>query len=245
MIIQPVIMSGGAGTRLWPLSRRAKPKQFLKLVTDKTMFQETALRVSPDLGGRYAAPLVIAGKSHEALVAEQLAEININPQGIILEPAARNTAAVAAIAAAASAELHGDALVLLMPADHHIADGEAFRSDIEKAALAGEDGFIATFGILPTHAHTGYGYIELGSRVSDCVYEVNAFKEKPDASTAQGYVKDGGYFWNSGIFLFKASALLAEFDEHAPDIKQAALTAFAKTDRKGVSWHLDLSLIHI
>ena len=224
MKIQPVIMSGGSGTRLWPLSRRARPKQFLNLVTDHSLFQETVLRVS-DGEKRYAAPLIIAGKDHGALVASQLDAINVAPAEIILEPCPRNTAAVAAVAAAWTAKHNPDAIVFLSPADSFIADGEAFRRAIELGGHAAVSQRIVTFGIHPTHPHTGYGYIQSGTETSASVFDVAAFKEKPDLTTAQRYLDDGRYFWNAGIFLFKAQTMLDELASHAPDIQRAAMGA--------------------
>jgi mannose-1-phosphate guanylyltransferase / mannose-6-phosphate isomerase len=245
MKIQPVIMSGGSGTRLWPMSRASRPKQFLKLVTDKTMFQETALRVSPALDGVFLNPVVIAGGKHGVLITEQLNEINIEPADIILEPCARNTAAVAAVAAAWVARGKEDALVLLMPADHHIADAAEFRNAVAKGANAAKEGYIVTFGIKPDTPHTGYGYIQTGAPLFDAVYNVGAFKEKPDAATAQKYLEDGGYYWNAGIFLFKASAMLDELAKHAPDIKASAMEALQKSVMSGAALRLDETIFSL
>ncbi len=239
MKIQPVIMSGGAGTRLWPMSRTARPKQFLKLVTDKTMFQETAMRVAPQTDKNFAPPVVIAGAGHGALVANQLAEIDIEPGEIILEPCPRNTAAVAAVASAWVEAHRDDALILLMPADHHIHDAAGFRRAVAVAARAAEDGYITTFGIKPEGPHTGYGYIEAGESVADGVYRVAAFKEKPDAATAQAYLDKGGFYWNAGIFLFRASAMLEELDRCAPDIRKSATDALAQSMMSGMARRLD------
>ncbi|MEO1251684.1 MAG: mannose-1-phosphate guanylyltransferase/mannose-6-phosphate isomerase [Pseudomonadota bacterium] len=239
MKIQPVIMSGGSGTRLWPMSRAAKPKQFLSLVTDRTMFQETALRVSPESEGAFAAPVVIAGARHGAIVARQLADIGIAPGEIILEPAPRNTAAVAAVASAWVEQSGVDALILLMPADHHIADAEGFRAAVAGAADAAAQGYIATFGIQPNRPHTGYGYIEAGDAVSDGVFCVKAFKEKPDKKTAQAYLDQGGFYWNAGIFLFRASAMLEELESHAPEIRAAAASALERSAMSGAARRLD------
>jgi len=239
MKIQPVIMSGGSGTRLWPMSRASRPKQFLNLITDKTMFQETALRVSPALDPAFLNPVVIAGGKHGALITEQLNEIDIEPADIILEPCARNTAAVAAVAAAWVARGKEDALVLLMPADHHIADAEKFRKAVASGANAANEGYIVTFGIKPDNPHTGYGYIEAGDELFNAVYSVGAFKEKPDMATAQKYLDHGGYYWNAGIFLFKASAMLDELSKHAPDIKSTATDALRKSVMSGAALRLD------
>lgn len=239
MKIQPVIMSGGAGTRLWPMSRAGRPKQFLRLVTDKTMFQETVLRVSPTADNRFLSPVVIAGAGHGPIVADQLEEIDVLASEIILEPAPRNTAAVAAIASAWVETHHNDALILLMPADHHIMDSAGFRKSVAHAAQAAEDGYIMTFGIKAERAHTGYGYIEAGDTAYEGVYKVAAFKEKPDAATAQSYVDNGGFYWNAGIFLFRASAMLRELDTHAPAIRDAATRALNESAMSGAARLLD------
>ncbi len=239
MKIQPVIMSGGSGTRLWPMSRKALPKQFLKLVTDRTMFQDTALRVCGKQDEGYRDPVVICGAGHGAIVAEQLAEIAIQPAEIILEPCPRNTAAVAAIAAAWVARGDEDALILLMPADHHIADDGGFRSAVTLGAKAAEAGNIVTFGIAAQTPHTGYGYIETGEQLFPSVYKAAAFKEKPDRETAERYIKDGRHYWNAGIFLYKASAMLDEMARYAPEIKAAAVNALEKSALSGGALRLD------
>ncbi len=238
MKIQPVIMSGGSGTRLWPMSRAAKPKQFLKLVSDKTMFQETALRVCGN-GDVFSDPVVIAGRRHGAIVAEQLSEIGLSPAEIILEPCARNTAAVAAVAAAWAARHNPDALILLMPADHHIADAPAFCEAVEKGAKAAENGYIVTLGIKPESPHTGYGYIQTGEKLFDSVYEAAAFKEKPELHTAKDYLEAGNYFWNAGIFLYGAQAMLDELAAHAPEIGAYATKALEASVMSGPARRLD------
>ncbi len=239
MKIQPVIMSGGAGTRLWPMSRASHPKQFLKLVTDKTMFQETALRVATGADDKFSPPVVIAGAGHGAIIADQLAEFDIPANEIILEPAPRNTAAVAAVASA-WVEAHGDdALILLMPADHHIENAEGFRRAVDLAAETAESGFIVTFGIKATNSHTGYGYIEAGDMIADGAFRVADFKEKPDAETAQSYLDKGGYYWNAGIFLFRASDMLSELDTHAPAIRKTATDALKKSVMSGAARRLN------
>ena len=239
MKIQPVIMSGGAGTRLWPMSRKSHPKQFLELVTDKTMFQETALRVAPSADSNFLDPIVIAGATHGALVADQLSDIGLRANDVILEPCPRNTAAVAAVAAIHSERKNGDALILLMPADHHIADVQGFQQTVEKGAKAAAQGHIVTLGIAPKSPHTGYGYIHRGEEIADSVYTVEQFKEKPDAATANQYLNDGGYYWNAGIFLFSAQAMVDELKLHASDILTAATEALDKSVMVGAARRLD------
>lgn len=224
-IIQPVIMSGGAGTRLWPMSRAARPKQFLPLVGDRSLFQETAARLSGGGDVDYLPPVVVAGIAHAAIIRAQLVEIGVTPAAIIIEPMARSTAAVAAVAAAWTAANCADALVLLAPADHHIADAAAFRAAAQKGAVAASRGAIVTFGVRPTEPHTGYGYIETGASLAPGVAEVAAFREKPDRQTAEHYLASGRHFWNAGIFLFAPEAMAAELAAFAPAIWNEACAA--------------------
>lgn len=234
--IQPVIMSGGAGTRLWPMSRQARPKQFLPLTGERSLFQETALRLS---GDGFLPPLVIAGAAHRALAAAQLAEIGLAPAGIVIEPMARNTAAVAAVAATWTATTREDALVLLAPADHHVADARAFRDAILRGAAAASKGAIVTFGIKPTEPHTGFGYVETGAAMSDGVFEVAGFREKPDRATAERYVAGGRHFWNAGVFLFSPTAMDAELHAHAPAVRTCAAAALAAARESNGAMTLD------
>ena len=238
MKIQPVIMSGGSGTRMWPMSRAKRPKQFLNLITEKSLFQDTAARLN-DTSGNFLDPVVIAGGKHGAMISEQLDKIDMTSGAIILEPCPRNTAAVAAVAAAWTAQHREDALVLLTPADHHIANAPGFREAVATGAKAAEEGFIVTFGIKPVSAHTGYGYIEIGNEVRDGVFCVKDFKEKPEQLVAEQYLKDGGYFWNAGIFLFRATAMLAELKQHAPEILDAATQALSDSVMSGPAIRLD------
>jgi mannose-1-phosphate guanylyltransferase/mannose-6-phosphate isomerase len=238
-LIQPVIMSGGAGTRLWPMSRAARPKQFLPLTGDKTLFQQTVLRLAGADDVEFPPPVVIAGAAHADIVAAQLDEIGVAPAEIIIEPSPRNTAAVAAIAAAWTAKRRPDALTLLAPADHHVADAAAFRSSIAKGAAAAAKGAIVTFGIIPTEAHTGYGYIETGAPIADGVAEVGAFREKPDRATAEHYLKSGRHFWNAGVFLFAPQSLIDELSAYAPMIAKEALSALENAAAEGSFRRLD------
>lgn len=229
-LIHPVIMSGGVGSRLWPLSRSLHPKQFLPLAGDKTMIQDTAMRVS---GAGFAAPVVICNEEHRFLVAEQFREIAVTPDAIVLEPVGRNTAPAIAAAALLLSEKNPDALILAMPADHVVADRAAFLAAVTAAKSAALAGAIVTFGITPTKPETGYGYVQKGSSLKDApgVFKVSRFVEKPDAVTAGQYLADGSYFWNGGIFLFQASRYLAELKRLQPDILVACETALKSAKR--------------
>lgn len=230
-LIQPVIMSGGSGTRLWPMSRAARPKQFIPLASELSLFQETADRVRPGEG--FLPPLVIAGAKHATHVVEQLDALGVKPAGIIIEPAPRNTAAVAAVAAEWTRVNSPGALVLLLPADHHVADREGFRRAILEAAAAAAEGHIVTFGIKPTEPHTGFGYIECGETVLGNVCAIEAFREKPDYETAARYVEGGRHFWNAGVFLFSPETMIEELGLHAAEIRDSALGALAAATTDG------------
>lgn len=227
--IQPVIMSGGAGTRLWPMSRKAKPKQLLPLVTDATMLQETALRFK---AAQFSAPIAICGTAHADHITDQLKEISMEPSAVITEPAPRNTAAVAAVAAAQAHRQNPDCLVLLVPADHHIEDAEGFRRAVLQGASAAKGGSIVTFGIKASSPHTGYGYIKQGADLGNGAFKIDSFLEKPSREKAEAYLSEGGYFWNAGIFLFSPAAMIAELKTHAPAILEHATRALdqATTD---------------
>lgn len=220
--IQPIILSGGSGTRLWPLSRTSYPKQFLKLITDRSLLQDTAERVSE--APTFAPPLMVCNQEHRFIVAEQLREIGIRPDRIVLEPAARNTAPAVAAAAALLAATDPDTLMLVLPSDHAISDPTMFRNAVRTAAGAAGDGALVTFGIKPARPETGYGYIARGDRFGSCegCYAVRSFVEKPDRATAERYLAEGDYFWNSGMFLFSAGTYLAECERFEPDICKAA-----------------------
>ena len=225
-MIVPVILSGGSGTRLWPLSREAYPKQFLPLVDQNTLLQNTALRIAglADV----AAPLVVCNQEHRFMVAEQLRAIGIQPATAILEPVGRNTAPAVAVAALHAQCDGADPTLLILPADHVIADVEGFRTAVRQVATHAEAGRLITFGIVPTAPETGYGYIKAGAPLDDSgVCAVERFVEKPDADTAQTYLRSGAYSWNSGMFMFRASAFLAELERLAPTMLAACQQALA------------------
>jgi mannose-1-phosphate guanylyltransferase/mannose-6-phosphate isomerase len=221
MKIYPVILSGGAGTRLWPLSRAVLPKQLLPLVSDKTMLQDTVLRLRhwPEM----QAPLIVCGNEHRFLVAEQMREAGIAPLGILLESVGRNTAPAVAAAAHYLQAIDPEAVMLVLPADHVIEDREAFHQAILRAAALVQDGALATFGVVPTAPETGYGYVHRGAAIGDSGgFKVDRFVEKPNLDTAQSFVADGGYYWNSGMFLFQAATYISELQTLQPAIDQAA-----------------------
>lgn len=220
----PVILSGGSGSRLWPVSREQYPKQFQCFNSSEySLLQESALRLTGM--SNILGPLVVCNETHRFLVAEQLQSAKVTAEKILLEPYARNTAPAVALAARQIASQRPETLLLVMPADHVIADPQAFRDAVENSRALAEQGYLVTFGIQPNQPHTGYGYIRRGEPL-DSGYKVDAFVEKPDAKRAQAYLDSGDYLWNSGIFLFRADRYLEELEAFAPDISQACQAAF-------------------
>jgi len=237
--IIPVIMSGGSGTRLWPLSTAARPKQFHYLGAERTMIEETVMRFSgAHRGVVFLPPVIIASAAHGDLVSEAMANIGVVPSAVILEPRGRNTAATAALAALIAQEIDPEAHVLLAPADHLVANAPAFVETI-RAACAVLPERIVTFGISPTGPETGFGYIQQGEQLAAGVHAVTTFKEKPDLQLATHYLEDGGYSWNSGVFLFAPQTMLNEFSIAAADIRDGARLALARADRTGQHVLLD------
>jgi len=217
-MITPVLLCGGSGTRLWPLSRKSYPKQFSKLVGDTSLFQASASRLS---GNGYAAPMVLTNSDFRFIVTEQLAEVGIDPAAILIEPEGRNTAPAVLAAALWLEKSDPNALMLVAPSDHVVPDAPAFRAAVAAGAEAAQAGQLVTFGIKPTHGETGYGYLELAEDPGDFAARPLALKrfvEKPDAARADQMVAAGTYLWNAGIFLFSARAIIAAFAAHAPDL---------------------------
>ncbi len=223
-MITPVLLSGGIGSRLWPVSREAHPKQFQPLAGELSMLQETLARTR-DLAA--AAPLVVCNEDHRFMVAEQLRQLGITPGALILEPQGRNTAPAVALAALHAAGADPDALLLVLPADHVIRDVPAFIEAVGKALPAAADGRLMTFGVVPSSPETGYGYIKCGASAGDGLYDLERFVEKPDAATAAQYLASGDYLWNSGMFLLGAAAYLEELGRHAPQILEACRAAMS------------------
>ncbi|MBQ0269530.1 mannose-1-phosphate guanylyltransferase/mannose-6-phosphate isomerase [Providencia huaxiensis] len=234
-MLLPVIMAGGSGSRLWPLSRSLYPKQFISLTSKKTMLQETVARLDTL---KHKPPMFICNEEHRFIVAEQLRQENFKHSGIILEPIGRNTAPAIALAAIRATQAGDDPLLLVLAADHVIQNHESFTIAIEQAVDAAEQGNLITFGIVPTSPETGYGYIKKGDYVNNHTFTVERFVEKPDLTTAESYFTSKEYLWNSGMFLFKASCYLNELKKFCPDILRSCELAMQNA-------HHDLDFIRI
>lgn len=236
MKILPVVMAGGSGTRLWPLSRSLYPKQFLSLIDDYTLLQSTLLRLD---NLDCSKPLIISNNEHRFIVAEQLRQAGLSDFDIILEPVGRNTAPAIALAAIHALKNNDDPVMMVLAADHVIQNVDAFCNSVNLAFTQAVEGKMVTFGIVPSRAETGYGYIRQGEAVEQSVYKVDAFVEKPDQATAEEYLRDGGYLWNSGMFMFRASVYLKELEQFRPDILEACKLAMS-----GASVDLDFIRIN-
>ena len=232
----PVVLCGGSGTRLWPLSRESFPKQFLRLHGKHSLLQQTLLRCE-GLSG--VAPLLLTGEATRFIVAEQLDEIGIDHAKLVLEPVQRGTAPALACAALQLVREHGDAQMLVLPSDHIVRDNDAFRKAVRKAADAAREGLLMSFGIPPTAPETGYGYLRAGAAVADDTYRIDAFLEKPDRQTAQRLIANGHCYWNGGMFVFRCSRLLDELEQHAPAVMHACREAFARSSIDGRFVRLD------
>ncbi len=228
--VLPVILSGGSGSRLWPLSRSKFPKQFLPLIGEKSLFVQTLERVGKRYG--FAAPMVVANEDHRFIVNEQVGKINQPLEALILEPVGRNTAPAVAVAALKAVEVNPNAILLLLPSDHVIMDLPGFHAAVELAAKTAREGHLCCFGMTPTRPETGYGYIKQGVGVAsvDGAFVIESFREKPDAATAQAYLDEGGYSWNSGMFMFRADTILAEMEALQPEMLVAVKTAIAAAE---------------
>nr|WP_305955044.1 mannose-1-phosphate guanylyltransferase/mannose-6-phosphate isomerase [Pseudomonas sp. phDV1] len=222
-MILPVIMAGGTGSRLWPLSRQLSPKQFLKLCGESTLLQQTLSRLD---GLHTSAPSIICNEDHRFMVAEQLRQLTVKNASILLEPVGRNTAPAIALAALNATRNGQDPVMLVLAADHFIANQSTFQEAVKEAEELALQDKLVTFGIVPTQPETGYGYIQRGSALPEQGYQVARFVEKPDSATAQGYLDSGDYYWNSGMFMFKASVYLQALQEFRPDILDACKRAF-------------------
>jgi mannose-1-phosphate guanylyltransferase/mannose-6-phosphate isomerase len=247
MSLQPVILSGGSGTRLWPLSREAYPKQFLPLTSEHTMLQETVRRLDgleeehPHQAIGLLPPLIVCNEAHRFLVAEQLRVLQRASSGILLEPMGRNTAPALTLAALQARHDGADPLLLVMPADHTIANEAGFRQIVAKAYELASEGAVVTFGIVPDKPEIGYGYIHQGAAFGEHkqTFLLDGFREKPDASTAQQYLDSGDYYWNSGIFMMRASVWLQLIEQFRADIANACRHTFDKSDNDGDFLRLD------
>lgn len=233
-MIVPVILSGGSGTRLWPLSTAERPKQFLPLIGDESLFKQTLRRVADRVA--YHPPVVVANAAHTDLCLDEMA--GEDGAVLILEPCARNTAAAIVMAAEIVKDIYGpDQLILVMPSDHLIDDLDSFHAAVAVGASAAETGRLVTFGVTPTGPETGYGYLESGLRVEEAggCFDVAKFTEKPDLATAEAMIASGRHYWNGGIFLFRVDQLLAEAEAKAPDIYRCAVQAVSRAERNGPS----------
>ncbi|WHO39963.1 mannose-1-phosphate guanylyltransferase [Sphingobium sp. AP49] len=235
-LIHPVILSGGAGTRLWPLSRPEHPKQFFPLVSERTMIQDTVLRTARG-DGNFAAPIIVTSARHETMLLEQMATIEVAPAALLLEPEGRNTAPAIAIAARWIVEQHGDGVMLVMPSDHMIAKPDILLAGAAAAHDLATEGYLVTFGIVPTAPETGFGYIAQGDALDDAghIRSVDRFIEKPPLTDAVAYLEEGGFYWNSGIFLFSARALLDALSVHCPGVTEASIAAMDQAVVQGAS----------
>lgn len=229
MKIIPIILSGGAGTRLWPLSVNDHPKQFLPLVTEKTMIQETLLRLK---GLELGAPIVSCGEGHRFFVAQQVGEVSDSKPTIILEPMAKNTAPAIAAACVAALKQDKDCVVIVLPSDHVIRDVKAFQKAVEIAAKdAYDNNTLVTFGIVPTFASTGYGYVKASGQGEGGVYSLERFVEKPCLEKAQEYLASGEYAWNSGMFVFRPGVFIEELKKHSPEMAELSVASFEKAQK--------------
>ncbi len=223
-MLVPVLLSGGVGSRLWPVSREHHPKQLLPLASERSMLQDTLSRTR---GLEMAPPVVVCNEAHRFMVAEQLRQIDSAPDALILEPVGRNTAPAVALAALHLQATHPEAVMLVLPADHLVQQTEAFAEAVTRALPLAQGGRLMTFGVVPTRPETGYGYIRCGEELSNGVFDLERFVEKPDAETASAYLQSGDYLWNSGMFLLRVDSYLSELERYAPAMLDACRQAVA------------------
>lgn len=221
-MIHPVILAGGAGTRLWPVSRKSYPKQFAQLIEGESLFQRTVNRVS---GAGFAKPIVITGEDYRFIASQQLADMDANASDLVIEPVGRNTAA-AILTAALMRKTEPNAVLAVLPSDHMIEDEKSFRKSLKKAAAIASKGAIVTLGVQPDHAATGFGYLKVEGGNEDALM-ISRFTEKPEAARAAAMVAEGGWLWNSGVFLFRVDTVLEAFRTHAPDLLAPVEAALA------------------
>ena len=240
MQLLPVILAGGGGTRLWPLSREQYPKQFLTVIGEHSLLQDTLLRVE-DFEGADTPPLIICNEEHRFLVVEQAAAVSRHPERVILEPVGRNTAPALTVASLDAQSRYGDAVLVMMPADHFMPDGAPLAAAVAQGLDLAMDDYLVTFGISPLHPETGYGYIKSGAAVEgyEPAKQIDRFVEKPDQATAQQYITSGGYLWNSGIFMMKASVWLDAIERCRADILHACQAAYSSGAADSVFFRLD------
>ena len=223
-MLVPVLLSGGVGSRLWPVSREAHPKQFLPLASELSMLQDTLARTSALAA---AAPVVVCNEDHRFMVAEQLRQLDVESACILLEPEGRNTAPAVALAALQALTVDPEAVLLVLPADHIIKDVAAFTDAVASALPLAERGYLVTFGVVPASAETGYGYVQRGDAIGESAFALRAFVEKPDADTAAAYLESGDFLWNSGMFLLRAATYLDELEAYAPDMARQCRSSMA------------------
>jgi mannose-1-phosphate guanylyltransferase/mannose-6-phosphate isomerase len=241
----PVVLAGGRGTRLWPLSRDDMPKQFLPLLSSQSLFQQALLRASALEGFAVAPPIVVGNSAHRDLLLSQARAVGIEPARVVLEPAGRNTGPAIALAAMLARRAAGEqALLLVMPADHAIADSAAFAAAVHAAAKAAAEGRLVTFGIVPDKPETGYGYIQRGTAHGDWA-GIRRFVEKPDLRTAESYLVSGEYLWNSGMFVFSAGRILAELAAHAAPVVAGSEAALIEAGADNEELHLGAAFLSV
>ncbi len=226
--VTPVLLCGGVGSRLWPVSRQGRPKQYLNLIGENSLLQQTLKRIN---GVEQSAPIIVCNEEHRFLVAEQLRQLGITAPTIILEPEGKNTAPAIALAALAASASDPDVNLLVLPADHYVGKPASLIGAIEKASSASAQGKLVTFGLVPSRPETGYGYIKRGEALAPEVSVLEQFVEKPDQRTAEGYIASGDYLWNSGMFMFTAGRFLESLAEFQPDMAQVCESAMQRAER--------------